>query len=147
MVSTGRMRSATHAASPEAAHTQRKAHVRFAEPIGGRPYGLGYYGSLAEPSRVCMDRDMNVVGPAGGPGIQLADGETVVMDSLALHVVGFVAGVTHSGHLYLTTSRLVFRAHRVNLFGRSCALAVADVTQLLEYPFHPTDLIVVLPIR
>jgi hypothetical protein len=92
-----------------------------------------------------MDRDVNAVGPRGRRGIELADGEAVIMDAFALHVVGIAGvGVAHSGHLWLTTSRLVFRAHRVNLFGRSCALAVADVTQLLKYPLHPTDLIVVL---
>jgi hypothetical protein len=91
-----------------------------------------------------MDRGLNAAGQRGRPTIELADGEIVVMDARALHVVGFVVGVAHGGHLYLTTSRLVFRASRVNLFGRSCALAVADVTQLLEYPFHRTDLIVVL---
>jgi hypothetical protein len=83
---------------------------------------------------------MKTLDPGGRLGIELDEGETMIMDGWANH---FIGSVGDSGHLYLTSRRLIFRAHRVNLFGQSGALPVPEITELAPGRV-PTELTVVM---
>lgn len=70
----------------------------------------------------------------------LDDGEKLLRDGWANH---FVGSLSDTGHLFLTTHRLIFRAHRVNLFGVDGTLPVATVVEMLPGRV-PTELTLVL---
>lgn len=77
---------------------------------------------------------------AAKPGIELAHDEKLVMDGWANH---FVGSLSDSGHMFLTTQRLIFHAHRINLFGQHGTLPVADIREMLPGRV-PTELTLVL---
>ena len=72
--------------------------------------------------------------------VELGHGETVIRDGWANH---FVGSVGDSGQLWLTSRRLIFQAHRVNLFGQHGALPLPEIEELIAGRV-PTELTVVM---
>jgi hypothetical protein len=70
----------------------------------------------------------------------LQDGEVLIRKGKANH---FVGDISDGGRLRLTSRRLIFRAHRVNLARVSGSIAVADVVDFVTGR-APTDLTLVL---
>jgi hypothetical protein len=66
--------------------------------------------------------------------------EKVVRDGWANH---FVGSMSDGGHLYLTSRRLIFRAHRVNVFKMNGTWPVADVREIIPGRV-PTEMTLVL---
>jgi hypothetical protein len=74
------------------------------------------------------------------PSVELHKDETVIRDGWANH---FVGSLSDTGHLFLTNRRLIFHAHRMNLFGVNGALPVGDVREMIPGRV-PTELTLVL---
>lgn len=72
--------------------------------------------------------------------LALDEDEKLLRDGWANH---FVGSLSDTGHLFLTTRRLVFSAHRVNLFGVNGTLPVASVIEMIPGRV-PTELTLVL---
>jgi hypothetical protein len=61
---------------------------------------------------------------AADASLELTDGEVLIRKGWANH---FVSGTADGGSLHLTTRRLVFRAHQLNLARLSGSISLTDI--------------------